>query len=57
MSNLNICAMNPFYIFLENYKTATSGFHFLAKLFILLILAWIVIAAIFAVLGTLNLIF
>jgi hypothetical protein len=57
MSNLNICAMNPFYIFLENYKTATSGFHFLAKLFILLILAWIVVAAIFAVLGTLNLIF
>lgn len=49
--------MNPFNIFIENYKTATSGFHFLAKAFILLILAWIVIAAIFAVLGTLNLFF
>ncbi|UBZ05951.1 hypothetical protein LDL76_11295 [Salegentibacter mishustinae] len=49
--------MNPFYIFLENYKTATAGFHILAKLFILLILTWIVVAAIFAVLGTLNLIF
>ena len=49
--------MNPFHIFLENYKTATAGFPVLAKLFILLILAWIVIAAIFAVLGTLNLIF
>jgi len=49
--------MNPFFIFLENYKTATSGFHFLAKLFILLILVWIVIASVFALLGTLNLVF
>jgi len=49
--------MNPFYIFLDNYKTATAGFHILAKLLVLLILTWIVVAAVFALLGTLNLIF
>jgi len=49
--------MSLFNIFFENYRNATAGFHFLAKAFVFLILIWILVAAGFAVVGTLKMFF
>lgn len=49
--------MDIFNIFFENYKHATAGFHFIAKAFILLILAFILLAVGFAIVGTIQMYF
>ena len=49
--------MNPLLMFFENYRTALAGLHIAAKIFVTLVLAAIIVAAIFAIIGWLNMIF
>ncbi len=43
--------MKTLNFFIENYKSTTEGFNFLGKIFVLLILAFIFIAVLFAIFG------
>ncbi len=43
--------MKTLNFFVENYKSATEGFNFLGKIFVLLVLAFIFIAVLFAIFG------
>lgn len=49
--------MNPFLIFVENYKSATAGLPLLAKAFVMLILLGILLASAFAIIGSIKMIF
>lgn len=43
--------MNPLGLFIENYKTATSGLSIWAKIIIAIVLTFIFIAILFAAVG------
>ncbi len=49
--NAKTIVMKTLNFFIENYKSATEGFNFLGKIFVLLVLAFIFIAVLFAIFG------